>query len=475
MTVELFTFFNCITKITSIPTQGNTMKLILTTILCLSVSTSYADFRDAQDNYTQKNYKQAFDEFLVLAKFGNLKSQHNVAVMLTKGQGVEQSLPQAYAWSKISDSYKDYANLTKIIKKQLTQDQLSKAEELTKEYFDQYAQVNSKVLLGPISEKETKENHKSKFKTIHREPPKYPRIMAMNSIQGWVDALFNVYPDGSVKDIHIIEEIPNDGLFAKAAIKSIEKYKFIPYEKHKEPISVVTRIEFKMYGQSDGLSTKQQEYLDGLIDKAKKGDLDAQYSYAILFDTFLRKKGKISGKQVNQWLFNVAQNGVTDAQYRLGKNIYFGNACKVEKQKGLDWIMRAAQIGNADAEYMAYQMLNYNKNIINQSNQPPIYWLTQAAKNGSSVAQIKYAGVIANSTNTSPQELKLAENYLDAYQKKFYKTIQWYQINAMLQNKLNNPSKALKSIKSAIRSAKKAGWDLAELEQQRDLIQAQKS
>ncbi|MCF6319537.1 MAG: hypothetical protein L3J83_09730 [Proteobacteria bacterium] len=78
------------------------MKVILVALLYLFISTSHADFRDAQENYSQKNYKLAYDEFLVLAKFGNLKAQHNVAVMLANGQGVEQNILQAYSWSKIS-------------------------------------------------------------------------------------------------------------------------------------------------------------------------------------------------------------------------------------------------------------------------------------------------------------------------------------------------------------------------------------
>ncbi len=475
MTSELFTFFNNKTKIINIPTHGNTMKTILITLLCLSVSTSHADFRDAQENYEKENFKLAYDEFLVLAKFGNLKAQHNVAVMLANGQGVEQNLPQAYSWSKISDSYKNYADLTLSIKKQLSQDQLIQSKKLTDMYFDQYAQINSKVLLGPISPKgPIKKSTKSRFKDIHRVPPTYPRIMALKGIQGWVDVMFNVYPDGSVKDIQIIEEIPRGGAFAKETIKAMEQSRFTHTQASTAPIAVTTRVEFKLSGATKGFSTKQQKILDNLIQRASKGDIEAQYSYAILFETFLKKKGEITGEEVNEWLFNAAQNGVIDAQYRLGKNIYFGNACKVEKQKGLDWIMHAAQIGNPSAAYMAYQMLQ-NKNIINQSNQTPLYWLQQAAKNGSNIAQIRYAGAITKLPNPTTKELSTAQEYLDNYEKKLYKTIQWYQINAMVQNKLNKPSKALKSIKSAIRSAKKAGWDLTELEQQRDLIQAQKS
>lgn len=457
------------------------MKNMLTLTFYLLTSMAHADFYDAQKHYDEKNYTAAFQEFSVLAKFGNIKSQHNIAAMLTSGQGTEKNLIQAYAWSSISDSQKKYQALTQFIKEQLSAEQLQQAQELHKQYFEKYAQENSKVILGPVMKKNSQSTG-LQIDVVNSKmvAPKYPQEMLRKGMQGWVDIVFNVYPDGSVRDIQVIEDVPPGG-FAKEAVKSIEKYRFV-FERNgnrvkiTEPISTTQRIEFKIASSKDetkGLSSKQQLYLQKLIAKAKGGDISAQYSYAQLYETFLRKGGDIDAAQVNQWLFNAAQEGIADAQYRLGKNIYYGKACEVEKQKGLDWIMHAAQYGNANAEFMAYQLLQ-NDGLVNQSNQPPLYWLKQSAKNGSEIAQLIYAKEVANSKSPTNKKLKIAQAYLKGYANTSFKTIQWYQINALLNSKMKNHSFALSSIKTAIRHAKKAGWDLSELKQQKTMIQQHK-
>jgi len=453
------------------------MKTFFLLVFCLFVSISRADFISAQKNYNNGDFEKAYNEYLILAKFGNNKAQYNLAVMFVKGQGVGIDLVQAYAWSKVSESNPAYEKLTKTIGGNLSKDQIIKATDLYQEYFKKYSLQNSKVLLGPIYQNNPDGSPIVKaYDDIIMDSttaPQYPRKMAMNKIQGWVDLRFRIYPDGSVRDISIIEEQPKGG-FTKEAIKAIETYRF-SFEKDgekftiKEPRVATQRIDFKLRGYSTELNDKQQNYLVSLINKANNGDINAQYSYAYLYDTYLHKKGKIEAKQVNQWLYNAAIDGITGAQYRLGMNIYFGESCKVEKQKGLDWIMQAAQIGNAGAQYMAYNMLN-NKTVINQSKQPASYWLEQAALNESNIAQLIYAKMITLNQSPSQEQLALATQYLSNYGKKVYKTIQWYQINAMLYNKKNKHLKALSAINKAIKKAKKVGWDLTELQQQKNMI-----
>jgi TonB family protein len=445
---------------------------------------SQADFFDAQKNYQDGNFAAAYKEYLTLAKFGHIKSQYNIAVMLTKGQGVKQDLIKAYAWSKTSDS--DNNKLTNIIVEGLSETDLVAAKKLTDNYFNQFSQSSAKVLIGPTINTTKNDGNKNsnaiELVSIHKTPPIYPKALAMKRISGLVDLMFNVYPDGSAKDIQVVVELPANS-FAKSAVKSIETYKY-SFKKNgidteiSEPISVTTRISYKMAHSEPtnelDLTKKQQQLLKDMIDKANDGDINAQYSYAIVFETLLRSEGDIPAEKVNQWLFNVAQSGNTDAQYRLGKNIYYGKACEIEKQKGLDWIMHAAQMGNSDAEYMAYQMLQNDK-VINQSNQAPLYWLEQAANNGSKIAQLRLAKEIVTSSSPSDNQLKKASTYLKEYSKSSYKTIQWYQTNALLMDKLNKHSKALSSMKTAMRKAKKSDWDLTELLEQQAMIKKNKN
>ena len=106
------------------------MKILLTSLLCLFISTSHADFLSAQKDYSEGNFEKAYKEYLILAKYGNNKAQYNLAVMYVKGQGVEINLPKAYAWSKVSESNPEYKALTSNIEKGLTKEQLLKANEI---------------------------------------------------------------------------------------------------------------------------------------------------------------------------------------------------------------------------------------------------------------------------------------------------------------------------------------------------------
>jgi len=448
------------------------MKKLIISVLFLLSSTSQADFIDAQELYDQKDYSNAFNEFKKLAKLGNVKSQYNVAVMLSKGEGVEKNLIEAYAWASLVSNIKSYKPLTSYIKEQLPPANISDANTLFEKYHKLYAIENSKVILGPLVEVDKNNNQIASTPELvfdSRNPPIYPREMLQKHIQGWVKILFYIYPDGSVRDIQVVEQLPVDGAFHAAAIKSIESYK-MHYEKDgiqiklDQPRAITQRINFYIKNSTFEFTQKHKNYLNNLKINAEKGDLSSQYEYSVLQERFYINK-EIDQKQINQWLFNASQEGIADAQYRLGMNIFDGKACRIEKQKGLDWIFLSAQIGNPYAQYTAYKMLT-NEEVINRTKQEPFYWLEQAAKNGLSIAQLNYANEISHKHNPTKEELILAKQYIKNYAKETYKTVQWYQISALIEGKLNNNSKALKKTKKALKLAKKYDWDLTELEQQ---------
>ena len=57
--------------------------------------------------------------------------------------------------------------------------------------------------------------------------PRYPRAAQRRGESGWVDIVFTVALDGTVKDVVVRDSQP-DGVFDKAAIRAVEKWAFEP-------------------------------------------------------------------------------------------------------------------------------------------------------------------------------------------------------------------------------------------------------
>ena len=57
--------------------------------------------------------------------------------------------------------------------------------------------------------------------------PKYPRAAQRRSQSGWVDVIFTVAMDGSVKDVEVRDSEPEE-LFSNAALSAVEKWEFEP-------------------------------------------------------------------------------------------------------------------------------------------------------------------------------------------------------------------------------------------------------
>ena len=58
--------------------------------------------------------------------------------------------------------------------------------------------------------------------------PKYPRTAQRRNLSGWVDIVFTVSMDGTVKDVEAMRGKP-EGIFDSAAIRAVEKWEFEPF------------------------------------------------------------------------------------------------------------------------------------------------------------------------------------------------------------------------------------------------------
>ena len=65
--------------------------------------------------------------------------------------------------------------------------------------------------------------------------PKYPRAAERRGDSGWVDVVFTVAHDGTVKDIGILGSSP-EGVFDRAAVRAVEKWEFEPVVEDGRPV-----------------------------------------------------------------------------------------------------------------------------------------------------------------------------------------------------------------------------------------------
>lgn len=83
---------------------------------------------------------------------------------------------------------------------------------------------------------------------ILRVEPIYPTIAMMRKMGGWVDVEYIVMPDGSVAQARVVGSEPK-GMFEKAALRAINKWKFKPRVVSGQPVprGVSQRINFNVF------------------------------------------------------------------------------------------------------------------------------------------------------------------------------------------------------------------------------------
>ena len=85
----------------------------------------------------------------------------------------------------------------------------------------------------------------AKLKRVREVPPLYPRDAARAGTEGWVQVEFTITPDGSTRDLQVIDSAPKL-VFDRAALDSVSKWRFEPVRKNGSPVSqrAVLQVRF---------------------------------------------------------------------------------------------------------------------------------------------------------------------------------------------------------------------------------------
>jgi len=83
-----------------------------------------------------------------------------------------------------------------------------------------------------------------------RVPPRYPQRAQAREVEGWVHLRFTVTPEGTTRDIAVLDADPQ-GYFEKAAIAAVQKYKYKPRIENGVPVEE-TGVELVLSFELEG-------------------------------------------------------------------------------------------------------------------------------------------------------------------------------------------------------------------------------
>ncbi|WP_245321335.1 TonB family protein [Pseudoalteromonas sp. KS88] len=349
-----------------------------------------ADLLSATLDYHQGKFSKAKQEFLQLAQLGNPDAIYNIAVMYLHGQGVEKNTAQAYAWFSLAADFGlvDARDTAMLIANQTPNQQpLNDAYNALLKQLS-FAWYNEQ--LRP--ELNSTETFNSSIVRDYMVEPNYPEHAYKNGIEGWVWLEFDIDESGAVTDITIIDSNP-EKTFDKAIINAVKRWHYQASKEHlpyynRSLIYHFTTFKGKQYAQS--FKSQQRQYnekITDLIDEAEQGNAIVQYYIANWLSsdeynaTRLLKYHWQHSNASDELLLKSATNGYANSQYRIGANLLRGEYGKVEREKGLNWVLLAAQNGLAQAQYRLGREL-LDKKYLDYAPNKALKWLTAAAKQG---------------------------------------------------------------------------------------------
>jgi len=321
-----------------------TMKAILLLLLIGFALPTKADFYAALDAYESEDFEKAYEKFFDMASIGEKRSQFNLGVMYFQGQHVKKDINKAYAWLKLSTD-SEIMNTNHVKAFHQVKDAIKDKTIAEQEYDMISAQFSTDKLIDKlypeiVTMKQSTPFNATPLKIVE---PKYPTRAAMKGQQGWAQFTFDLDKKGIPRNIQLIESIPA-GVFDKDSLRAIEKWQFTPAKNKKGEAIIQENMKYTMRFQLKGAGP--MELKKGVYEKnlklAQGGDPNAQFKVG-----FFEKKLDVSkGKEnPNEWFLKAAIQGHPSAQFQIGQSLIYGQGCRLDKNKGIDWLTRAANNG----------------------------------------------------------------------------------------------------------------------------------
>lgn len=419
-------------------------RLALLTFL-LSAHAAMADFDAAMTFYQKRDFNSAFSELKRLAEIGDHDAQFNVGVMYYRGEGVEKNAALGFSWISLAaeSGGKDAENRKNLANKiflNLDQSEKESAEKLRAELIENLSDAAIAKKTEPVLTSSGFDNHQRVTKSV---TPVYPQKMLTEGKMGVVDLIYGVGKDGTARDIGIL--MASDKGFVNSAVNALKARQFAPAIVNEKPVEVygeILRVVFLI----DGVTFKESKVLEDirkLREKAEHGTPSDQFQYAYFMQVIPSfTHVDIDTSDANSWYYNSAKAGNTKAQFFLGKNLLYGQACSADAQKSLYWLEKAAAQGAPDAQYLlAIEMLNGAR--LGYDKSAALRWLQKAAESNSTNAQLRLAWILSTDADKSVRNAALAKSYIDKVPESFFDKRSLYEARASVAAELGKFSDAI--------------------------------
>lgn len=417
--------------------------------------TASGNFSEAMRLYKAGSYEEAFALFKRMAEMGYSPAQFNLGVMYYRGHSVAKDPLKGYAWAKLAEGHGETMD-AKIdaLYNSLTEEGKIKAAEEAVDLAARYGSQELDRTLLPTALAD--EDCEPSVLPVERFLPRsYPRRALQQGHMGSVTVVFDVDESGRTKNPAVLS---GPTVFHTSSLEVVTKFRYAP---NRPARGVTSSISYEIaYGRrKEGeFNPRLQEQMNALRQRADSGSPVDKYVYAVnaaAFDHF-RPEHRV----LNEYLVDAAQQGLPEAQFMVGRNLLFGQGCKVDPPKGLEWLKRSAQLDYAPAQYLLAVKIKDDPD----KRQASLLWLENAADSGHYPSMLELAWMLATSSDEELRDpkraVKLAEEAAGAYSDKI---TGWDTLAAAYASD-GDFKRAIKYQKRAIKQAKKLDWELPELE-----------
>lgn len=450
------------------------MRIWTVALLLVSQWAAAVSFERANSIYDAGGFdaaKQAYDQ---MARLGNADAQFNLAAMYYRGEGGPRDLQAAYAWARVASDHgqQNAAALVAKLETQL-QAELASARQQYQRVREQAGPERMPTLYPVNTGRASSYKHGAPLFTAQ---PTFPASMARAGKSGWVDLMFVVGKDGSVRYPSITYQMSQ--AFGRAALAAALQSRWEPATLSGRPVTsfgVPYRYIFAMHG-SELRADELKAYLDELKAKATTGGSLDRLSYAYSLDgiaSFIHSLEGSKGLVLENpmpWYSEAAKYGSEFAMFRLGLNTLYGSQCDVDPHKAQHWLEIAAQNNLLDAKFaLGHQLVSGS--LLERDVDAGLALLADAAESGYDHARVHYAWLQATAEASRP-DLSRAGVFLAKIPRDYIDQRSYLEAKAALalaNNDWNAARKALKSLRKVNR--KWGASDQREVALQRALVE----